>query len=185
MAALSNNMWVFTEKVDGTNIRVIWDGYRVEFRGRTDAAQIAPHLKSHLEEKFGTPEAEQLFEQKFGDKPTVLYGEGYGGNIQNGKRYRPDSAFILFDVRVGRVFLNRENTGDLSHYFGVRWVPRAFAEVTLNDAIDRIREGQYSHLTLEPGEYAEGVVGTPVGGFLDRRGNRIIVKLKHADLFEG
>lgn len=33
---LSDALWEFTEKVDGTNIRIVWDGYRVSFAGRTD-----------------------------------------------------------------------------------------------------------------------------------------------------
>ena len=37
---LKDNIWEFTEKIDGTNIRVIWDGHRVTFAGRTDKAQM-------------------------------------------------------------------------------------------------------------------------------------------------
>ena len=37
---LKDNIWEFTEKVDGTNIRIIWDGHKVSFAGRTDKAQI-------------------------------------------------------------------------------------------------------------------------------------------------
>ena len=37
---LSESMWEFEEKLDGTNIRILWDGYRVSFAGRTDKAQI-------------------------------------------------------------------------------------------------------------------------------------------------
>ena len=36
---LKDNKWVFTEKVDGTNIRVIWDGKDIFFKGKTDKAQ--------------------------------------------------------------------------------------------------------------------------------------------------
>ena len=28
--------WIFTEKIDGTNIRIHWDGHKIEFNGRTD-----------------------------------------------------------------------------------------------------------------------------------------------------
>ena len=42
---LKNNKWVFTEKVDGTNIRIFWDGHSVTFAGRTDRAQIPAMLK--------------------------------------------------------------------------------------------------------------------------------------------
>ena len=36
LEALKDAEWVCYEKIDGTNIRVIWDGYRVSFAGRTD-----------------------------------------------------------------------------------------------------------------------------------------------------
>lgn len=45
---LKDNVWQFTEKVDGTNIRVHWDGHRVTFAGRTDRAQIPKHLLERL-----------------------------------------------------------------------------------------------------------------------------------------
>ena len=41
---LKDNIWQSTEKIDGTNIRVHWDGHNVEFGGRTDRAQIPNHL---------------------------------------------------------------------------------------------------------------------------------------------
>ena len=28
--------WEFTEKIDGTNIRIHWDGHKVNYGGRTD-----------------------------------------------------------------------------------------------------------------------------------------------------
>ena len=37
---LSNCIWEFTEKIDGTNISVEWDGHEVSFHGRTEKAQI-------------------------------------------------------------------------------------------------------------------------------------------------
>ena len=32
---LKDAIWEFTEKVDGTNISIVWDGHKVEFHGRT------------------------------------------------------------------------------------------------------------------------------------------------------
>ena len=40
---LKDNIWQFTEKIDGTNIRIHWDGHNVEFGGRTDKAHIPNH----------------------------------------------------------------------------------------------------------------------------------------------
>jgi len=36
--SLKNNEWVWTEKVDGTNIRIMWDREKVVFGGKTNNA---------------------------------------------------------------------------------------------------------------------------------------------------
>ncbi len=74
---LKDNLWEFTEKIDGTNIRILWDGHRVTFAGRTDNPQIPAELTNRLFELFGGEVNEELFEQKFGDMPVMLVGEGY------------------------------------------------------------------------------------------------------------
>src|SRR5574344_88112 len=81
---LKDNIWNFTEKIDGTNIRILWDGHKVTFGGRTDNAQIPSPLISRLNDLFGGEKNAQLFEQKFGDMEVMLCGEGYGKGIQNG-----------------------------------------------------------------------------------------------------
>lgn len=78
---LQNNEWEFTEKVDGTNVRVCWDGHKVSFAGRTERAELPKNLVDALNKIFGTSEAEELFEQTYGDKEVILFGEGYGGKI--------------------------------------------------------------------------------------------------------
>ena len=50
---LKDNIWEFTEKIDGTNIRIIWDGYKVYFAGRTEKSQIPAELGNRLFELFG------------------------------------------------------------------------------------------------------------------------------------
>ena len=74
---LANNKWIFTEKIDGTNIRVCWDGHKVTFGGRTERRNIPAHLVNKLNEMFATPEVEEMFEQVFGEKEVILFGEGY------------------------------------------------------------------------------------------------------------
>ena len=49
---LKDNIWIGTEKIDGTNIRVIWDGKYVTFRGRTDAAILHDRIIKMLQDKF-------------------------------------------------------------------------------------------------------------------------------------
>lgn len=177
LGLLASVDWIWTEKVDGTNIRVIWDGYRVTFAGRTDNAQIPPTLLAHLEATFGGEDNETLFEQKFGETPAVLYGEGYGPKIQNGGHYRADVSFILFDVKVGPTWLLRPNVEDVAAYFGIDVVP-VVACGPIDTAITRVRGGQPSSFGDFP---AEGLVGTTTTGLHDRLGHRLIVKVKARD----
>lgn len=94
------------EKVDGTNIRIIWDGYNIEFKGRTDKAEIPKPLLEYLEKTYNNEDFKLLMEEKFGIKQVVIYGEGYGNKIQpEGHLYIDNSvSFIGFDVMVDGVY---------------------------------------------------------------------------------
>ena len=176
---LQDNLWEFTEKIDGTNIRVGWDGESVEFRGRTDRAVIPPHLLSSLETLF-TP---AVFKRTFtSDNAHIcLYGEGYGRKIQKGSRYMPDkTSFILFDIRVGEWWLKREALVGIAESLGVPLVPLVL-EGTLHDAVQLVKDGYVSTIAEDRTYIAEGVVGKPVCDLHDRGGRRIVAKIKHRD----
>lgn len=174
---LSEIPWSWTEKVDGTNIRVIWDGYRVSFAGRTDKAQIPPHLVNRLNELFGGESKEELFEQKFGETPCILFGEGFGEKIQKGGGLYGPVDFILFDVFCGNTWLRRPDVDDIANFFGVRCVP-IIGIGNLPDAVEYVRAHPKSFLRDAE---MEGIVCRPLEELQDRRGNRIIVKIKCRD----
>lgn len=175
-AYLQDCAWMFTEKVDGTNIRVIWDGFRVSFAGRTDKADIPKDLKARLEELFGGPDNEEIFEQTFGNKEVILFGEGYGGKIQ-GKNGYGDADFIMFDIYIDGFWLEWENVCNIASKFGVKTVP-ALGYSNLSGIVDYVSKHPMS--LLRDGEM-EGVVARPAYGVLDRNGDRIIVKVKCRD----
>lgn len=174
---LAGARWTFTEKIDGTNIRVHWDGHRVSFGGRTERAAIPAHLMNYLIDTFGGEETEQLFEQKFGETEVTLYGEGYGAKIQSGGLYRSDVSFILFDVLIGDIWLIRDSVEDIAKCFGIDVVPIIF-EGTLLEGVDFVKTKPMSTIGKAP---MEGVVARPVVELLDRRGRRVIVKIKVRD----
>jgi len=90
--------WSWTEKVNGTNVRIIWDGRRVKIGGRTGDAQMPLFLVDYLRDLF----PEELLENQFHGNPAVLYGEGYGARVAAGSGvYRATPGFALFDVNVG------------------------------------------------------------------------------------
>lgn len=177
---MANNTWEFTEKIDGTNIRVMWDGYRVSFAGRTDKAIIPKKLLTRLEELFGGEANEQVFEQTFGEKCVTLYGEGYGAGIQNGGDYTKDNNFILFDVQVEDFMLERNKVDEISRIFGIDAVPLVLRG-TIKEAEEFVKKRPYSRIGTAK---MEGLVGRPVYELKDRFGHRVIVKIKVRDYDE-
>jgi RNA ligase len=176
---LADNEWVFTEKVDGTNIRVMVNsvivGGDIRFGGKTDDAQIPAFLVQKLQERF-LPQRARLNEA-FPDGG-CLYGEGYGARIQKGGgNYRPDQDFVLFDVKVSEWWLDRSAVEDVAHKFGLDIVP-ILGQGPLADMIALVREGFPSTW----GSFkAEGIVARPAVELKTRDGERIITKLKHKD----
>lgn len=175
---LANNEWLFTEKIDGTNIRIHWDGHKVTFGGRTERSSIPSHLVNKLNELFLNDETEQLFEQKFGETEVILFGEGYGTKIQAcGNDYRSDVGFILFDVLIGGNYQSRESVEDIAKAFALEIVPIVLRG-TIQEAVDFIKTNPNSTIGTAK---MEGVVGRPKLELRDRYGHRLIVKIKYKD----
>jgi len=167
--------WVFTEKVDGINIRVMWDGSSVSFGGKTDNAQLHMHLVQHLRDTF----TEELMMEVFGtDGDICLYGEGCGAGIQKGGgNYYQDKRFVLFDVRVGEWWLQRPDVEDIAIKMGIPCVP-VIGKGTLLELVAAVSDGLESTWGPFP---AEGIVARPSTELCARNGQRIITKLKAKD----
>ena len=178
---LSGNEWVFTEKVDGTNIRVHWEPEPepgqlfVTLGGRTDNAQIPAFLVNKLQELFPVDKLWDVYPET----PMTLYGEGYGAKIQKGGgNYIPDGVdFVLFDVMIGGNYLKREDVEDIADRLDIGVVP-IIGRGTLLDAVEMVREGFQSQW----GDHiAEGLVMRPAVELVSRMGKRIISKIKYKD----
>lgn len=166
--------WTWTEKVDGTNVRVIWDGFKVSFGGRTDNAQMQTSLLAVLNNLF----PEELLEQQFGQNAAVLYGEGYGAKIQKGGgNYRQDQGFALFDVKVGGWWLLPDGVADVAHGLKLDTAPLCLVGSVWN-AIETVSADMPSNW----GDFtAEGLVGRPPLGLVGRSGDRLLLKVKTVD----
>ena len=173
---LKDNIWLFTEKIDGTNIRVMWENGELKFGGKTDNAQIPVFLYDKLNELFTT----DLFTKEFPDTNICLYGEGYGARIQKGGgNYISDGVdFVLFDVRIGEWWLEREDVGDIANKLELEVVPYV-GEGTLEAMVNLVRLGFNSEIG---NRRAEGIVARPEIELFGRNGHRIITKIKHKDL---
>lgn len=172
---LKNNEWVFTEKVDGMNIRVMFDGESVTFGGKTDKAQLPSNLVTRLNEHFLS--RLELFSEVFNETSVCFYGEGYGAGIQKGGIYRETQSFVLFDIKIGEWWLQRKDIEEIAARFEMDIVP-IIGQGTLDDIITMTSLGFNSAW----GNFmAEGIVARPATELRARNGQRIITKIKHKD----
>jgi ATP-dependent RNA circularization protein (DNA/RNA ligase family) len=178
------NSWSVTEKVDGTNIRVMWnfENQTLTFGGRTDNAQLPGNLFAYLSETFKT----EMFSEFQSD--VILFGEGYGEKIQKvGGLYRKGVSFRLFDVFIGRWWLERDGITEIADKFHINPVPLARTIGSLpvchSDLMNII--GNWSMVAEEDGGsrdcFPEGIVARSCPLLLDRAGERVMWKLKFKD----
>jgi hypothetical protein len=185
---LADLAWEWTEKVNGTNIRIGWDGAKpplgdYEIGGRTADAQIPAKLVAALRELIKPELMRAAFDDE-GSRPpghgasVTLYGEGYGAGIQKGGgNYSADQTFVLFDVVVDGWWLDRENVADVGRKLGLRVVP-VVGRGNLAYASEAMKHDPISAW----GDFAmEGIVGRPAVDLFDRRGERIMAKIKVRD----
>ena len=119
-------------------------------------------------------------QEVFPDVPVVLYGEGYGAGIQKGGGYSPTKKLILFDVLVdGKWWVSWENVKDVAAKLGLDVVPY-LGKMTIESATEFVRVGFKSYLGDRSVD-AEGIVGRPLEALFDKKGHRLILKLKTKD----
>ena len=171
--------WIASEKFDGTNIRVHYDGHRVEWSGRTDKAVLPKEIEELLKSAFG--ESEVMFEQIFSDKDVILFMECYGGKVQGGI-YGGKERLIGFDIMVNGIYLDKTAIKEIFDKFGVETV-NFFIVENLDEAISIVKkESLASHNDGTTQTIMEGLVCVPLKRLYDAQGKRIAVKIKSRDL---
>lgn len=189
--------WDVTEKVDGTNIRVLYSpGFSskdspirgdcapsVEFRGRSDNANTPGDLLQALAKLFPPEKFTNLFQTS-----VTLYGEGYGAGIQKvGKLYRPDKSFILFDVLIHDAngqdwWLDTPQVQEIAKSLEIDAVPY-WGRFTLDQIVAAVRSPSPSSISIDC--LSEGIVARPIETLFDKRHERVILKLKTKDFQPG
>ena len=195
-----------TEKIDGTSmsVHIIPVGYTdiggafkvnyvVEYHGKTEKADTPKHLQAKMEQLFpaekmlGAFNKNVIYENVEGaikevnHGKVIVFGEGYGVKIQKGGNYiSNDCGFILFDVTVDGMFLLRESLEDIASKLGIPIVP-LIGYMTVDEAIEFVKKGFKSTIAENKDYDAEGLVLKTPMGLLNRKGERIITKIKTCD----
>lgn len=178
---LGNAGWTWREKLDGTNLRIIWDGHRAEYRGRTDRAQFSGPQELFLQKTIETQGFEELLEQTFGNTEAALYAELIGNKIQGNPHKIVGYEIRVYDAFVAGWWLLPANVDELANSLGL-----GSAEIIGVAPIGHMHVGMMN-IAIQaeafeqagaPHEYLEGIVGTAPGGVLHRSGTILRVKLK-------
>lgn len=163
--------WKFTEKIDGTNIRIysylaidVDSGEPVrkyEIGGKTDAAQIPGRLLQWVNE-FMEKQSAVFAEKIQGD--LVFCGEGYGAGIQKGGGYQEEQKFILFDIVTPGsqpYYFDWPFVQEFGEALGFEVVPEIPEVYTMTDAVNFVRQG-FPTLVGKKEAQAEGIVARTV-----------------------
>lgn len=183
---LEQNTWQATEKIDGTNIRLVFkkDNSLIDtfILGRTEKSILPEHLKIKLEQIIRDINIQKVFEKMKDGDTIIMFGEGYGNKIQAvGSGYLKDDVnFIMFDILHNNYWYPYSEVLKFGSELGIKVVP-SLGEFTLNDAIKITTTGFKSLIAENQTLIAEGMILKPSVPLFDSSGNRIIMKLKHKD----
>ncbi len=168
--------WRVEEKIDGTNIRVYVQDGNIEIKGRTNKAEIpAPLLAFFARDEF------MRALSCFDTRPVQLFGEGFGAGIQSGGIYRPDVAFILFDVYMSNRWSTREEVHETAALLGLDH-PADLGMMTEEEIVAFVKsrpKGRYN----DNGYPMEGVMvrSQPLMRFNTQSADPVMWKLKVKD----
>lgn len=184
-------------------LKVLGVEYNVRIAGKTDNAQIPKQLLEHMQKKFTNNKIyeslglkEYISVDEFAEHGWLtdghpdatlppmytIYGEGYGEGIQSGGWYISGGVdFIVFDVKVNNIYLKTDSRDEIARKLGADVVP-FIGDFTIYEAINYVMKGFRSRVAQHPEvKMAEGLVLRTKLGLCNRRGERLIVKIKYED----
>lgn len=179
--------WLITEKIDGTNIRIIYTpDDKLLIRGRTDRASIPTFLLEELQKMFTINKVKAILNNPI-KQGLCLYGEGYGAKIQKGGgNYNKGNSFRLFDIWIDGCWLEWDSVEEIAGQLAIGTVP-TFGIRDIKSAVNIVKNGSMSMVAEEEnGKFVpfEGIVARAYPTVLFRRGNPIKWKLKVKDYKE-
>lgn len=172
------------EKIHGTSANIHWDS-----NNSNNSLYFFSGGAKHEEFKnlFKEIEMREEFEQNFIGKKVFIYGEAYGGKMQNMKHiYGPSLKFVVFDVRIDDKWLCVPEAENIAKQFNLEFVyyNKINTEMELidkerdSDSQQAIRNG------MGEGKIREGIVLRPLEEFIKNNGERVIAKHKREEFKE-
>lgn len=168
------------EKIHGTSAHIRWSpekGIGFMSGGEKYEKFIKLFDEDFLKSKF-----KELFVDKI-----VVYGEAYGGKCQGmSETYGKELKFVVFDVKIGDVWLNVPNAEDVTKKLGLEFVDYKLINTDLKE-LD-FEKDRFSSQAIRNGcgndKLREGVVLRPLIEVIKNNGSRLICKHKRDEFRE-
>ena len=139
-AVLQDCRWLATEKIDGTNMSYHFRYEAnptgdepplldtLEIHGKTPYSKIPIPLIEKMQSLVSKEDFHRLFLREDKSNSIVdvwIFGEGYGKKIQKfGNDYISNGVnFIVFDIKIGNIWLTRESVEDICKQLNLNVVP--------------------------------------------------------------
>jgi len=166
------------EKVHGTSAHIGWKGDKISYfsGGSKHENFVALFDEAALIERFVATGAADI----------VVYGEAYGGK-QQGMRatYGDKMRFIVFDVKIGGMWLSVPQMDEVATSLGLEVVPWMRLDANIGDIdYERDRVSIVGERCGCPDKMREGVVLRPLIELTQNNGSRVISKHKRDDFSE-
>lgn len=172
------------EKIHGTSAHIKWRADSIPGK-LSFFSGGSPHME--FESLFDRTKLEEIFQADCPNKNTIIYGEAYGGKLQNmSKTYGPKLKFVAFEVNIEDKWLCVPDAYEFTTKFGLDFVhyKEVPAEVsTLDEERDAPSQQAIKNGILEP-RNREGIVIRPLVEVTLNNGSRVIAKHKRAEFGE-
>ncbi len=185
--------WIKTEKIDGTNIRIILTK-KDEFQIR-EILIGSRKLILNQEDKgskiyfdcIKNVNLNKLMEYfKDVDSTVIIYGEGHGAGVQKGGIYSTEKEFRVFDIRIGEAYQNFEYVEKVCIDNQLNLVPMFsdVDEITYNECVKTLKNFENTLIKDGSGGRPKGLVYKFEPVLLNKYKERLIFKIKFKDFNE-
>lgn len=189
---LPEGNWIKTEKIDGTNIRIILtkpvDEKREILIGSRKLILNPDDVTSKqfydCLENVNLNKIAEYFKET--NSTVVIYGEGYGAGVQKGGIYSPKKDFRVFDIKIGNAYQDFEFVEKvcIDNQLNIVPVLGKTRVMSYGECIESLSKFQDTLIRDGCGGKPEGIVYKHEPVLLNKYGERLIFKVKFKDFKE-
>lgn len=182
--------WIKTEKIDGTNIRIILT--KPDEEGKREIHIGSRKLILNPDDKTSKQYMDCLLDVnlhkleeyfKDTDSTVVIYGEGYGAGVQKGGIYSNIKQFRVFDIRIGSAYQDFAYVEKvcIDNQLNIVPVIEEIEEINYMECVNALANFKETLITGGSGGKPEGIVYKHEPVLLNKYKERLIFKVKFKD----